>query len=325
MQTRIGFVGTGFIANRHLGVLLGFKDVQVVAAADPQEDQVRSFADRCRATAYADLEEMLERESLDALYICVPPFAHGGPEAAALAQGLPFFVEKPLAVDLSTAEQIARQVQERGLTTAVGYHWRYLDIVERAQELLRERPARLALGYWLDFTPPPTWWTTAELSGGQLVEQTTHIFDLARLLVSEVTAVYAAGGRLERAAYSGTDIDDASVVTLQFASGAVGSIASTCLLNWPHRIGLHLFSEGMAIELSEFELMVDMGQGRPVQSAEGDPFAREDRDFIDAVRGKPNRIRVPYAEALRTHRVAVTAARSARDGQPLALPGEGGV
>ena len=324
MQTRIGFVGTGVIANRHLGVLLGFEDVRVVAAADPQEDRVRSFSDRCGATAYTDPKEMLAHESLDALYICVPPFAHGAPEAMALAQGIPFFVEKPLAVDLDTAEEIAHQVEEKALTTAAGYHWRYLNIVGRALELLRERPARLVQGYWLDSTPPPAWWTTAALSGGQLVEQTTHIFDLARLLVGEVTEVYAAGSRLERTAFPGADIDDASAVTLQFESGAVGTIASTCLLNWPHRIGLHLFSEGMAIELSEFELKVDVGQGRPVQCAEGDPFAREDRDFIDAVQGKPNRIRAPYAEALRTHRVAVTAVRSAREGRPLVVPGEGG-
>jgi predicted dehydrogenase len=94
-------------------------------------------------------------------------------------------------------------------------------------------------------------------------------------------------------------------------------MSSTCLLNWPHRIGLHLFGEGMAIEMSEFHIMVDVGQGRPVQDAEGDPFVREDRDFIDAVQGKANRIRVPYAEALETHRLATAIARSAREGRVL--------
>ena len=34
-QTRIGFIGAGIIANRHLGNLLGFPDVAVVALADP--------------------------------------------------------------------------------------------------------------------------------------------------------------------------------------------------------------------------------------------------------------------------------------------------
>ncbi len=203
--------------------------------------------------------------------------------------------------------------------TAVGYHWRYLDTVERVQELVRATPARLALGSWLDFTPPPAWWTKEALSGGQLVEQTTHIFDLARLLVGEVTRVYGAAARTARPAFPDADIADVSVATLHFASGALGQLASTCLLGWPHRIGLHLFGEGLAIELSEFELIVDVGQGRPVQRAQGDPFVREDRDFIDAVRGQPNRIRAPYAEALRTHRLVLAAARSAREGRPLDL------
>ena len=75
----------------------------------------------------------------------------------------------------------------------------------------------------------------------------------------------------------------------------------------------------MVIELSEFDIMIDVGQGRPIRKAEGDPFVREDRDFIDAVQGKANRIRVPYAEALRTHRLVTAAARSAREGRVLDL------
>jgi predicted dehydrogenase len=94
-------------------------------------------------------------------------------------------------------------------------------------------------------------------------------------------------------------------------------MASTCLLNWPHRIGLHLFSDGQAIELSEFDIMVDVGQGRPMRAAEGNPFVREERAFIDAVQGGPNLIRAPYAEALQTHRLTLAAARAARTGLPV--------
>ncbi len=318
-QVRVGFIGAGVIANRHLGDLLDFADVRVVALADLALDRAREAAARCGARAYADYTEMLDREPLDALYICVPPFAHGAPELAALARGLPFFVEKPLSVDPLVAEAIARGVAARGLTTAVGYHWRYLDTVAAAREQLATTPARLALGYWLDGTPPPPWWTKGAQSGGQLVEQTTHIFDLARYLVGPVDEVQALGARLARPAYPDADIDDVSLATLRFASGALGSLASTCLLQWPHRIGLHLFGDGLAIELSEFHLMVDVGRGRPVREAHGDPFVREDRDFIDAVAGRANRIRVPYAEALETHRLVTAAARSAKEGRALRL------
>ena len=318
-QTRIGVIGAGNIAGRHVGNLSTFDDVRIAAVADAVPERAEALAGRCGATAYGDYRLMIERERLDAVYICVPPFAHGAPEECAIEHGLPFFVEKPLSTNLETAERIGRAVAERGLVTAAGYHWRYLDTTEEAQARLRERPARLALGYWLDFTPPVPWWIKQEQSGGQMVEQTTHIFDLARLLVGEVTAVSAAGARLARPAFPEADVDDVSVATLHFASGALGTIASTCLLNWPHRIGLHLFSEGMVIELSEFDIMIDIGQGRPLRKAEGDPFVREDRAFVDAVQGKPNRIRVPYAEALQSHRLALAARQAAHEGRLVEL------
>ena len=57
---------------------------------------------------------MLDAEGLDAAYVCVPPFAHGAPELAVFERGLPFFVEKPLAADLETAEQIATRGPRSG-------------------------------------------------------------------------------------------------------------------------------------------------------------------------------------------------------------------
>lgn len=312
-RVRIGFIGAGGIATRHLGDLLGFDDVTVVALADIAPERAGALAERCGGQAYTHYEEMLDKEQVDALYICIPPFAHGAVEMAAIERRLPFFVEKPLAMDWPTAASIAEQVAAKDLITAVGYHWRYLDTTEEAQRLLSARPARLALGYWLDFTPPPPWWIREQQSGGQMVEQTTHIFDLARVLVGEVEEVYAVGGQLHRSHLPDADIFDATAATLRFATGAVGTMASTCLLNWPHRIGLHLFCEGMAIEMSEFEIMIDVGRGRPTRKAEGDPFVREDRAFIDAVQGKPNRIRAPYSEALKTHRLTTAANQSAHE------------
>ncbi|MEJ1160498.1 Gfo/Idh/MocA family protein [Prosthecomicrobium sp. N25] len=322
MTLRIGFIGGGGIASRHAATLAQFDDVEMVAVADPDRTRAEAFAADRALVSYDDHEEMLARERPDAVYVCTPPFAHGAPELALAARGIPFFVEKPIATDPDTAEAIGAAVERQRLVTGVGYHWRYLDTTEEAARHLRSRPPRLVTGYWLDATPPPAWWISESRSGGQMVEQTTHIFDLARVLVGEVSEVYAIAGRTPRPDYPACDIAEASTAALRFAGGAVGTISSTCLLHWPHRIGLHLFADGLAIELSEFELMVDVGQGRPVRPATGDPFLREDRDFVDAVLGRPNRIRAPYAEALKTHRLTMAAARSAREGRPIRLDAE---
>ena len=197
-MVRIGFIGAGGIAGRHVSDLLRFEDVTIAAVADPVEERAQAQAARCNANAYTDYAAMLDRETLDAVYICVPPFAHGPLERAAVERRLPFFVEKPLACDWQTAVQIEQAVRACSLVTAVGYHWRYLDTVEEAQARLAANPAALVLGYWLDATPPPAWWRKEQESGGQMVEQTTHIFDVARVLVGDVTTVYATGARRER-------------------------------------------------------------------------------------------------------------------------------
>ena len=322
--TRIGFIGAGGIAHRHFGVLEQFEDVEIAAVADVDLARAEEAAARFGARAFADLETMIGETALDALYICVPPFAHGTPERAALAAGLPFFVEKPVALDLATAEEIAAAVAAQGLVTAAGYHWRYLDTVDEVRGLLAHNPARLMSGYWLDSTPPPEWWWHEDQSGGQMVEQTTHLLDLARYLGGDVTRVFGLAGRVDRPEFPGLDVPTMSTASLQFASGAIANFASTCLLGWNHRVGLHLFGDRLAVELTDHDLMVDVGRGRPVRGAEGDPVWREDRDFIDAVQGKENRIRCPYAEALVTHRLALAVVESARTGQVIAMETAGG-
>ena len=313
--TRIGIVGAGGIAQRHLDVLSSFADVAVTAIADPALDRAAAMAAGCGASSHSSVEAMLNDAALDAVFICVPPFAHGPTERAVLAANLPFFVEKPLSADFETAEAISEAVTAAGVITAVGYHWRYLDTLEAARLALGSNVPQLMQGVWLDQTPPPEWWGRQDQSGGQTVEQVTHLVDCLRVLAGGVSTVYAQGNHLPRDSHSNLDVATACSATLTFASGAVASLLSTCLLNWSHRIGLQVFADGLAIELSDQEVMIDVGAGRHPKSATNDPVWREDRDFIDAVRGKPNLIRTNYAEALETHRVAIAITRSMETGE----------
>ncbi|MBC7630589.1 Gfo/Idh/MocA family oxidoreductase, partial [Aeromicrobium sp.] len=181
-RLRVGCVGTGFIAGKHLAALSTFGDVDVVAVADSDDQRAAAAASAHDARCYTDGVDLVESEDLDAVWFCVPPFAHGPLEEAAVRRRLPFFVEKPLAHDSATAERIAGLVETAGLLTAVGYHWRHLDMVQKVRDFVADRPPLLLTGYWLDSTPPVPWWVRRGQSGGQLVEQTTHVFDLARLL-----------------------------------------------------------------------------------------------------------------------------------------------
>ena len=89
-KTRIGFIGVGGIAQRHLGVLEQFGDVELAGFADPDFDRAVQAAARFGAKAFDSANALLDDANLDAVYICIPPFAHGEAERAVIARGCRF-------------------------------------------------------------------------------------------------------------------------------------------------------------------------------------------------------------------------------------------
>src|SRR4051794_16351239 len=103
-KVRVGFIGVGGIGAVHLKNVFENADAQLVAVCDVNEEAAQSKASEYGIpSVYSDADVMLENESLDALFICVPPFAHGDIEEKAAKKGIHLLVEKPVALDLKTA------------------------------------------------------------------------------------------------------------------------------------------------------------------------------------------------------------------------------
>jgi predicted dehydrogenase len=314
---RVGVVGAGGVAQRHVRVLSGLPGVVVAGIADPLEERAVELAATVDAQPFTDPVALVRGGGLDALYVCTPPFARGVPELLAVDHGLPLFVEKPLAADLATAEAVGARVEAAGLPTATGYHWRQLDTVASARKLLAGREAGLVVGRWLDKVPPPAWWSRRDGSGGQLVEQATHLVDLARHLVGDVVQVFAAGTASQHRVGPDGDVDEVAAATLRFAGGAVGTLAATCLLDRAEAAELEVVAPGLVLTVSEAALEIRDADGcRRIEPAV-DPRLAVDEEFVEVVRGRRAEATVPYAEALRTHRVACALAASAKEGRPV--------
>ena len=320
---RIGFVGTGGVATRHAEVLSAFSDVALVAATDVDPARAAAFAATFDMHSADGLDDLLAHD-LHAVYVCVPPFAHGpaetSVEARLAAAGMPLFVEKPLAVDLPTAEAIGAHLDRAGVLTRVGHHWRCAEPVARARELLAGRTPRLVSAAWWDKVPPVAWWADRSRSGGPVVEQAVHVLDLARVLVGEVEHVHArSAGPVPGG--PGVDAADAAVAAvLSFAGGAVGTLSTASVLGWKHRAGVEVVADGLVVGVGEDWLEVHAGP--EPQRFEFDRMTAcvaADRAFVDAVAGRhvdPDRSPPDHAEALRTHRLATALARSAVSGTP---------
>jgi predicted dehydrogenase len=274
------------------------------------------------AAAYTDIERMLDELHPDIAYVAVPPSAAIAALDKVVEHGIPFLTEKPLAArDADGPAQIATRVSERGLVAAVGYHLRALDALADVREILAGNPVRLFTARWLSGTPAPAWWLREEVGGGQVVEQATHFYDLARLLVGEATVVGAASTREEPVVPSGADVVDATAAVVRFETGAVGSFANTRRLA-SAVVEVELAAADLLITIRRvgdnpgtWEVVIDDGQRVRTIPPGRDPYEAQAAAFLDAVESAdPTRVLSTYGDALQTDRL--TRAVVAATGRP---------
>ena len=322
-EVRIGFIGCGGNARGHMRRLGQVPGARIVGVCDISTPAVEAASEQTGAEAYQDYRRMLERQDLDAVYLSIPVFAHGEPEMAVIERELPMFVEKPVAIDLGTAKQVAAAVQRAGLLTCVGYQLRYCGSADVARELLsapEAGPVGLATGtYWCGTgrSQGPAWRTQMAQSGGHLGEQATHTIDMMRSLVGEVAEVSAFFGKQILREGHG-DSPDSYAVALRFENGAVGTIAATwaidptdwSMANWVDLAygdrRLHWRIGGVTV--------AGGGEAKEITRPDGSI----DEVFVDAVRRRDgSAIRSDYAEGVRSLAVSLAANESANTGAPI--------
>lgn len=312
MTINIAFVGTGYIADIHLKCLAKIKDVRIAAFCNHHLEKAQEIAAKYQAGAYSDCREMLEHEKLDAVYVCIPPFAHQGQEELIIERNLPMFVEKPISLNLAAAEKINRLVTQKGVITSVGYIFRYLDIIEELQNVLSGRKISMCLARYSGTMPGVYWWGKKHLGGGQILEQSTHVFDLMRMLTGEAAAIQAfanTGIMKERKDY---DVEDSSVVNLHFANNVIGSIASNCLYPNGAVVALDVIGDAFRAELSLLDgkmKLIDNSGCREIAGAGlDDAFMKENIAFVNAVKtGDVSGIKSTYQDAFLTHQLTLQA------------------
>ena len=135
---KVAIIGAGWAARRHLGVLVAEPDIDIVGYVSPHGKPLQAGGLRWDGAMYQDINTLLERQTVDAAWICVPPGEHGTIENALLDREIPFFVEKPLSADRHTGEQIAEAVARKNVIAGVAYHWRAMDTLPAIRQKLAE-------------------------------------------------------------------------------------------------------------------------------------------------------------------------------------------
>jgi predicted dehydrogenase len=302
----IGILGTGGIATAYAKPLVQMQGLRVSALCNRTLAKAQAFNDKHlagAATCYDDFDQMLAQESLDALFVCMPPGAHSGQAEKAARKGIHLMLEKPIALTLERAESIRSAVREGNVVCQIGHHFRHTEPVRKLKQMLTDgsagRPLMMQARFYLNGLFP-AWWRDPQMGGGQLIEQSIHLYDLARHVFGDAIAVAGFAGKLAHDRFDDYRVDDASASVVRFKNGGIASI-SACNL-WEPQSGSVTFDVMCEKVLARFKSPTEAEfiyhDGRKSEEVRRDNItvARETvrsegqygelaRNFIAAVRG----------------------------------------
>ncbi len=217
---RIGWIGCGTHASEMLLPQLTRHDVMLQALCDVAPERLATAGRRfgvAEADRTADWRVLLARGDLDAVGMAVGPGLHHEIGLAAIARGLPVFIEKPPAPTARQAQELADAARARSVPVVLGFMKRYSTANRIAANVLHAPDFGPRASFLGEYMTAPTYFAGDVDYTGFYLHHRVHYFDLVPHLRGEVAAVSArrheiAPGKL------------LLHVDFRFVSGAIGTL-----------------------------------------------------------------------------------------------------
>jgi len=133
---RVGVVGVGVMGSNHARVLASLPGIELVAVADPDQQQARFVAGALGTTAVDDVDALLPL-GVDAVTIAAPTHLHHDIALTCIKRGIHVLVEKPIASNPEEGRGIVVAARRAGVTLMVGHVERFNPAVETIKEAIR--------------------------------------------------------------------------------------------------------------------------------------------------------------------------------------------
>lgn len=256
---KYALIGCGRIAENHIKAALE-NHLDVTAVCDLLPRQMDSLLhsqglSKQNTACYTDYRELL-RQQPELVAIATESGSHAEIALACIEQGIPVIIEKPIALRLTDAREIARRGREKSVAVAVCHQNRFNRAVQQMRGALEEgRFGQLSHGTvhvrWArnqDYYTQAPWRGTWAQDGGALMNQCIHGIDLLRWMMGdEIDTVY---GATRRRFHSYIEAEDTGLAIVQFKNGAIGSVEGTVNV-YPRNLEetLYLFGDKGTVKL----------------------------------------------------------------------------
>ena len=322
-KLKVAVIGCGRVSVMHLGSIALLDEAELVACCDIKKDRAESAAKKYGVKAYTSYEEMLSCEQLDAVHICLPHYLHSKVACYAFEKGVNVLTEKPMDVDLQSAENAVAKAKEKDVLFGVVMQCRYNNSVKLVKNALQSGK----LGKILSARSILTWirpdsyyeesdWkgTWDKEGGGVVIDQAIHSLDLVNWMVdSEVESVSCS---MANRGHKIVKVEDSAEGLITYKNGV--RYGFYCMNNYtcdePIEIRLHCEKGKAVFGYDDAYVFYDNGETEEAHQDEntaayeggkdywGFQHIRQIQQFYSAIL-KKEPLEISGEEALKTHRL----------------------
>lgn len=342
-QVRVGIIGIGGIAEKHIRELLQCEDATIVALCDIEQKALARGREKTGVPVekcYTDYRALIADEAVDAVEICTPNYLHAEMARAALAAGKPINLEKPIALSYEQAKTVLDAEASSATFGMTCFSYRFMPAVRYAKSLVDCGCIGTVVGLNVAYLKSSAFWEGRALEwrfekekagSGVVGDLGVHLIDLAQLLAGNIVALCSTYQTVvkERPTLDGKGVgkvstDDSCSFIARFACGAEGCFHITrCAIGHANTIRYDVYGErgSLSFDLNDPTVLT-------VCRAEGDPkdcqgetvkvpeefYLSQEQGFINAVLGKRDALFPTISDGAESQKVVDAILRSAERG-----------
>jgi len=254
MKTRgIAVIGSGSIADQHLGALREIPHAKVVGVFSRGADKARKMGERAKCRWTTDYHELLADPAVEIADIVTSSGSHAAITRDALAAGKHVLVEKPMAMTSAEADELLALAKAKGRTLGVVSQRRFEDQHEAVKKLLDSGAlgklllVEVSCPYFRDqaYYDSADWRGKIATDGGAIMNQGIHSVDLMLWFGGPAKTVQ---GKIATQTHR-MEAEDLALAIVTFENGAFGTIMASTSIQPGFTPCLNLYGEKGTVKL----------------------------------------------------------------------------
>ncbi len=285
---RVGIVGCGNIFTMHATSTHHLANATLVGVCDIKKDRADRAAAKYGVAAYYDYKDLIKKDKIDVVHICVPHYLHPVISKYALEQGVHVLCEKPMSIAYEDAVANVKLAEAQGVKYGIIFQCRF----NNTARLVKEHIENGKLGKVLSARVVLTWckpdeyyslsdWkgTWDKEGGGVVIDQAIHSIDLANWFINDEPVSVQA--HLSNRGHEIMEVDDTGEGFIRYKNGA--TLAFWAMNNYAcdEAIEIRLCCEKGKVYMSYDDARIEFSDGTvlSVKQDAGDIHYEDGKDY----------------------------------------------